>query len=165
MGFTRKFKTSLSLTQPVSITLLNKATGKALALSKMESFSSEWLAGFCTGESNFFIAVSRDISRLLFSIGQDSRDIALLESIVEFFCCGKVYTYKNREVCEFVVTKIDDIVNIIIPFFDKKSISGSKHLDYIKFKEAAYIIKNKKHLNIEGMNRIKELKNTMNKNC
>jgi hypothetical protein len=87
----------------------------------------------------------------------------LLESVVEFFGCGKVYRIKNREVCEFVVTKIDDIINIIIPFFDKHIILGSKHSNYLKFREAANIIKNKQHLNEEGINRIKELKNSMNK--
>lgn len=48
------------------------------------------------------------------------------------------------------------------PFFDKYAILGSKHLNYIKFREAANIIKNK-HLTEEGLNRIKELKNSMNK--
>lgn len=57
----------------------------------------------------------------------------------------------------------DDIINIIIPFFDKYLILGSKHMNYLKFKEAANIIKNKQHLNEGGINRIKELKNSMNK--
>lgn len=82
---------------------------------------------------------------------------------MNFFCCGKVYRIKNREVCEFVVTRIDDIINIIIPFFDKHFILGSKHMNYIKFKEAATLIKNKQHLNEEGIYKIKELKNSMNK--
>lgn len=33
--------------------------------------------------------------------------------------------YKNRSVCEFIVTNIDHIVNHIIPFFEKYNI---KHL-------------------------------------
>lgn len=174
-GLPENLKISFPLTQPISSrgdlrpwgsggrTLFNKADGKLT-----ESISPEWLAGFCTGESNFFIAISNPkgggtSTWLRFSIGQDSRDIALLESVVNFFCCGKVYRIKNREVCEFVVTRIDDIINIIIPFFDKHFILGSKHMNYIKFKEAATLIKNKQHLNEEGIYRIKELKNSMNK--
>ena len=84
----------------------------------------------------------------------------LLKSLVEFFNCGYVAKYKNRKVCEFIVTKINDIITYIIPFFDKCKIEGSKYKDYVKFKEAAILIKNKEHLTEEGLNKIIELKNS-----
>ena len=42
----------------------------------------------------------------------------------------------------------------------KHTILGSKHLIYLDFKSAAYIIKNKEHLNIDGvgLNEIIQLK-------
>jgi hypothetical protein len=49
----------------------------------------------------------------------------------------------KRPICEFVVAKIDLILKHIIPFFDEYPILGSKHLIYLDFKSAAYIIKNK----------------------
>lgn len=52
---------------------------------------------------------------------------------------------------EFIITKIDHIVEHIVPFFDKHPILGSKHLNYLDFKSAAYIIKNKEHLNEDGL--------------
>jgi hypothetical protein len=52
-------------------------------------------------------------------------------------------SYKKRSLCEFIITKIDHIVEHIIPFFYKHPILGSKHLNYLYFKSAAYIIKNK----------------------
>ncbi len=55
--------------------------------------------------------------------------------------------YKKRSLCEFVVTRIDLLVKYIISFFDKHSILGSKHLNFLDFKTATYIIKDKKHLN------------------
>lgn len=67
--------------------------------------------------------------------------------------------YKNRSVCEFIVTKIDHIVNNIIPFFDKHSTRGSKYPDFLNFKNAALIIKNKEHLKEEGLKEILQLKN------
>jgi len=89
------------------------------------------------------------------------RDLSLLESFVDFFKCGYVAKYKNRLVCEFIVTKIDHIVKHIIPFFDKYSIKGSKYEDFLDFKSAALIIKNKEHLNQDGvgLNNILLLKN------
>ena len=115
------------------------------------------MAGFATGESNFFITVQNSKTKsgiaisLRFSIAQDIRDLSLLESFVDFFGCGYVVKYKTRSVCEFIVTKIDNIVNDIIPFFDKHNIRGSKYSNYLDFKSAALIIKNKEHLKEDGI--------------
>jgi len=122
----------------------------------------EWLAGFSSGESNFYIAISRNKVWLRFSVAQDSRDLLLLNSLVRFFNCGYVSQYKNREVCEFVATKINDIIIHIIPFFDEYKIKGTKYNDYLKFKEAAVLIKNKEHLTEKGLNKIIDLKKSMN---
>lgn len=126
----------------------------------------DWLAGFATGESNFFIAVQKAKTNsgistsLRFSIAQHSRDLLLLQSFINFFGGGFVVNSTKRPICEFVVAKFDIIFNYIIPFFDKHPILGSKHLIYLDFKSAAYIIKNKEHLNIDrvGLNQILELK-------
>lgn len=74
----------------------------------------------------------------------------LLKSLVEFFNCGYIAQYKNRKVCEFIVTKINDIILYIIPFFDKYKIEGSKYKDYVNFKEGAILINNKEHLSACG---------------
>lgn len=132
--------------------------------TNIENISPFWLAGFCSGESNFFITLSKKYVSLRFSIGQDSRDLLLLDSILKSFNCGYVYKYKNREVCELVVTKSEDLTNIIIPFFEKYVIKGSKYSDFNKFKKAALMIKDKKHLNDKGFDKIIEIKNFMNKN-
>ena len=53
--------------------------------------AKEWVAGFSTGESNFFIAVQKSKTKsgiatsLRFSIAQDLKDLSLLESFVDFF--------------------------------------------------------------------------------
>ena len=126
----------------------------------------EWIAGFSSGESNFFIVISGNKVWLRFSIAQDSIDLWLLKNFIEIFNCGYVSrrSHKNRKVCEFVVTKINDIIMYIIPFFEKYPIKGTKYNDYIKFKEAAIIIKNKEHLTEKGLNKVIDLKKSMNKN-
>ena len=129
----------------------------------LNDICSEWLAGFSSGESNFYIAISGNKVWLRFSVAQDSRDLLLLKSIVRFFNCGYVSQYKNREVCEFVVTKINDIIVHIIPFFDEYQIKGTKYNNYLKFKQATVIIKNKEHLTEKGFNKIIDLKKSMNK--
>jgi hypothetical protein len=80
------------------------------------------MAGFCTGESNFFITVQKSQTKsgltisLRFSIYQHSID--LLESFIDFFNCGYVVNYKNRLICEFIMTKINHLIEHIIPFFE-----------------------------------------------
>lgn len=130
----------------------------------LSNLSSDWVAGFSAGESNFFITISGTKVWLRFSIAQYSRDILLLKNLVKFFNCGYVAQYKNRKVCEFIITKIDEIIINIIPFFYKYKIEGSKYKDYVNFKEAAILNKNKEHLTKNGLNKIIELKNSMNKN-
>ena len=52
-------------------------------------------------------------------------------------------SYKNRPLCEYIITKIDLITEKIIPFFNKHHIIVSKHLDFSDLKNASYIIKNR----------------------
>lgn len=132
-------------------------------LNSMKYLSPEWIAGFCTGESCFSIFIIGKYVSVRFSVSQDLRDVFLLENIGIYLSCGIVNKYKNREVCELVVSKLDDIVTRIIPFFEKYSIRGSKYLNYLYFKQAAFIIKNKEHLTKEGLDKIIQLKTKLNK--
>lgn len=119
------------------------------------SLHPDWVAGFSTGESNFFIVTQKSKSGLYvslrFSVSQHSRDLLLLESFANFFGGGSVTNYKNRPLCEFVIAKFDVIFDYVIPFFEKHPILGSKRLNFLDFKTAAYIIKNKEHLNENGI--------------
>jgi NADH:ubiquinone oxidoreductase subunit K len=129
-GLTDSLKVAFPLTIPVA---------RLPVKDKLEMLSADWLTGFCTGESNFFIVISGGYAWLRFSVAQDVRDILLLalaptyvlhmqysrsrlgskaENIVRHFNCGYVNKYNNRKVCEFVVEfllKINDIILNIIP--------------------------------------------------
>ena len=126
------------------------------------------MEGFCTGESNFFITVQKSKTKsglttsLRFSISQHSKDLLLLESFVDFFNCGYVANYKNRLICEFIVTKIDHIIEHIIPFFEEHPILGSKYLNYLDFKTIVNIILNKEHKTTSGKEKIQLIKSGMN---
>ena len=146
---------------------MNKLEGRNENNTLHENLHPEWVAGFTTGESNFFIAVQRSKTKsgisasLRFTIAQHSKDVLLLENFINLFGGGRVVSYKNRALSEFIVAKSHLIVYHIIPFFDKYPILGSKHLNYLDFNSASYIINNKEHLNENGvgLGKILQLKN------
>ena len=53
---------------------------------------------------------------------------------------------KNKTWIEYRVTKIADITQKVIPFFNKYSIVGVKALDFADFCKVAEMMKNKAHL-------------------
>lgn len=129
-----------------------------------------WLAGFTDGEGSFRISVQKTktynqstIVALLYSIGQHSRDAELLKGLIEYLGCGQHYPRSDCEFGEYHVKKRDDIIDKIIPFFDKYPLQGVKSLDYADFKRGVAIIKAKGHLTKDGLDQIKKIKAGMNK--
>ena len=61
-----------------------------------------------------------------------------------------------------MIVKFTNIVEKIIPFFDKYPIQGEKLNDYLDWCKIARLIKNKSHLTNEGLISIKNIKKGMN---
>ena len=129
-----------------------------------------WLAGFINGDGNFLIDCYNSKTnklgiavRLKVRITQHVRDILLMESITRFLGCGKVSTWStNPSAVYFVEARFDNIVDKIIPLLKKYPIYGVKALDFSDFCKASKIILNKEHLTLQGLDKIKNLKNGMN---
>ena len=98
--------------------------------------------------------------RLEFHVSQDSRDEKLFRSFIKYLTCGNIH--KSRDTLEYRVTKFDDIVNKVIPFFQKYKIRGVKALDFSNWCLVADMMKQKKHLTAEGLEKIKQIKAGMN---
>jgi len=124
-----------------------------------------WIAGFASGEGCFYISITKESGynkvRLRFQISQHSRDLNLLRRIENYLGCGKCFS--KKEVSLYMVGSFKDIDSKIIPFFKKHSILGVKSLDFEAFCEAAEIVKSKRHLTTEGLAKLTQIKNTMNK--
>jgi hypothetical protein len=122
-----------------------------------------WLAGFTTGEGCFLIRTTKNTNSitLRFKLTQHIRDAELLQYIEQYLNCGAYYP--SGDIGDFVVSNFLDIKEKIIPFFDKYSILGTKHLDYLDFKQAASLVDKKEHLTVEGSAKILSLKAGMNR--
>jgi len=50
----------------------------------------------------------------------------------------------------------------VLPFFTKYPVLGVKQTDFEDFKRVAELVKNKEHLNVEGLNKIVKITEGMN---
>ena len=126
-----------------------------------------WLAGFTSGEGCFIVNLTNSSSntigfqvKLLFRLSQHNWDKQLMTSLIEYFGCGNIY--KSGVAFDFTVTKIKDLANIIIPFFDKYPLCGVKYQDYLDFVKVLKLMENKSHLTEEGLDQIRKIKAGMN---
>jgi len=126
------------------------------------------ITGYVEAEGNFSIAIYKYNTRvsryLTFNIHIHSEDIIFLTLLKDYFNCGTISSINNKGHITYTVKRIDDIFNIIIPFFTKYPLRGTKHLDFILFVEAANIFKEGNHLTDKGTARLLELKNLINTN-
>jgi hypothetical protein len=70
---------------------------------------------------------------------------------------------RKAVVC-ITINKISDIINIVIPFFEKYPLKGIKQFDYLDFCKIANLMKKGSHLTQEGVNLIRKIKSGMNRN-
>jgi hypothetical protein len=133
-----------------------------------ETFDPNWIAGFTEGEANFFINVYNSPAsrlgkevRLKFIITQHERDRELMNSLIKYFNCGKLYS--TGSCLNFTVSNFDDINNKIIPFFVKFPLIGAKNSNYKDFCKVANLMVQKAHLSQVGLDKIIEIKSGMNR--
>lgn len=130
------------------------------------SINPYWISGFTAGDGCFSVSLLKSKARLgetswiRFILTQHNRDYNLMNSLLQYFGCGTLN--KDSKATYLVVQKISDIIEIIIPFFDKYPIIGVKAKDYEDFKEVAQLMKSKAHLTKDGLETIRKIKQKMN---
>lgn len=122
-----------------------------------------------TGEGCFGVVVRKSSTKtgfrvqLKFKLTQHTRDAELLKSLVGLLGCGKYYPRNGYNLGDFCVISNDDLINKIIPFFDKYPIVGAKRQDYLNFKRITELMITKAHLTNEGLDQIRQIKAGMNR--
>ena len=126
-----------------------------------------YIAGFTDGEGSFNVVFRprKDYLHpwkisLCFNISQ--KDKPMLSFIKRHLGCG---TLRGRPdgVWYYEVNNLDVLVEKVIPFFNKFSfLSSKKKRDFAKFKKIAFLLKNKVHLNPEGIKQILSIRRDMN---
>ena len=133
-----------------------------------------YITGLVDGEGCFCITISKHKTkklgfdpRLMFEIEMVIDDEKLLRKLKDHFKCGHVYIlnyerYGWRPHVKYAVKKQKDIIDKIIPFFEKYPLQGKKHKDFEYFCKAAKIFENKEHLTLKGLKNLRIIQSKMN---
>lgn len=135
-----------------------------------EKIDPNWLAGFTDGEGCFSVVIFKSETKtgsaiqLSFILTQHTRDVNLINSLIQYFNCGQVNESPERSYVNFKVTNLSDIEGKIIPFFREYPLHGTKRLDFEDFCKIIELVKNKEHLTSKGLEEIRKIQSSMNRN-
>jgi len=125
-----------------------------------------YISGFSEGESCFSVNISSKTNQIIatYIIELHNRDILLLHKIQKFFKnAGFINSSLARNSARFYISRKSDLINIVLPHFDVYQLQGNKLKNYLIFKEIVLLVNSKAHLTPEGFNKIKLLKEGLNK--
>lgn len=97
--------------------------------------SPEYITGFVDGDGCFSIIEapsSKNQERFAFVISQNKRSEEVLHKFKEYFGCGYVHK-TSADMMEFRVGNQKDLVEKILPFFEKYPLQSSKKANLAKF--------------------------------
>jgi hypothetical protein len=139
-----------------------------------------WISGFVDGEGCFSIHFIRQAERLgrkgyrtgyqvghEFAVTQGAKSVESLRLLKRHFAVGEVYRNRRHDnhkddLYRFSVARRNDLIKVIIPFFEKYPLRTSKQFDFIKFAECVRLMQFDVHLTHKGMIKIAEIAETMN---
>ncbi len=127
----------------------------------MKKIDPYFVTGFTEGEGSFYVGIfvrkKMNIGWEIipsYSISQNKRDEKLLQSIASFFNCGFIRYSKKDNMLKYEVRSLDDIIKNIIPHFQKYLLRSEKKKDFKLFMKIVFLMKDKKHLSVEGFQEI-----------
>jgi hypothetical protein len=133
--------------------------------TKKYELNPNWVTGFTDAEGCFTINVSKIKNfdkwqiRMCFQIDLHNKDLDLILQIKDFFNVGCIYAYKNY--VRYRVQSRKEIINVIIPHFDKYLLLTEKQNDYNIFKNII-LIQNSSIFNSTDVLEVLQLKEGLN---
>jgi hypothetical protein len=140
-----------------------------------------WVIGFVDGEGCFSIGFIRQPDRMgrrgyktgyqvahEFAVAQGASSVYALHELREFFGVGQVlentrYDNHREHLYRYVVRRRSDLLETIIPFFQRHTMRTAKQQNFEKFARCVELIAAGHHLEVEGLIEIAEIAQTMNR--
>lgn len=133
------------------------------------NLNPQWITGFTDAEGSFIVSIAKDKTKKLgfvvictFMIGLNITDKIILEHIKNYFGVGEIYNHTTENMCRYKVSNFNDLYYVIIPHFIKYPLLTQKYVDFKLFCRVLEIIKTKEHLTNEGLNKIVNIRASMN---
>lgn len=137
---------------------------------------ADYVVGITDGEGCFYVNLGKSSAyktgwrvQMHFHLKLQEKDQELLWKVCNTLNCGNVYFQKeqrkNHTHCyRYSVSAWRDIESILIPFFKKHQLqTASKRENFAIFCQIADLVSQEMHLTREGIEKIRTLKNSMNK--
>lgn len=161
-------------------------SSRALTTSSVDTSTKALLnpysiTGFCYAESTFTISLTKDSrerkttrrrgqdkDREIFSVhpsfalSLNIKDKDLIDSLQSYFGVGRIKQDISHSAVVFYVNSVEELLAVIIPFFDKYPLITQKRSDFLLFKKAVNLIQEGAHLTSEGLTKIVSIKASMN---
>ena len=140
-----------------------------------------WVVGFVDGEGCFSIGFIRQPSREgrcgyktgfqvahEFAVTQGEQRLSCLADLQAVFGVGKLvpnrrYDDHREHLYRYVVRKRSDLLETIIPFFQRYPMHSTRQANFEKFVLCLELIESGRHLTREGLVEIAEITQTMNR--
>jgi len=144
-----------------------------------------WITGFVDGEGCFSIGFikqsdKKEKQRLRrgyktgyqvtheFVVTQGEKSKKSLEILKEYFGTGNIFVNKRYDnhkenLYRYAVRNRKDLLEIIIPFFQKYQLQTAKNEDFKLFAKCLKLISDNKHLTYSGLIKIVEISSKMNR--
>lgn len=125
-------------------------------MSNSQDYLGGWITGFVDGEGCFFISFTKRGGRYKckdgtvkqcyqreqrFGIGLRDDDAKTLKIIKKFWNCGRLYYFnKGRtRAVYYYVNKLEDLITIVIPHFERYPLKSKKKKDFEIWKRAVML--------------------------
>lgn len=143
-------------------------TLQSLSHAGLSQWSDEqlgaYLSGYVDGEGSFHVSLYRRARlrvgwevRPSFSVCQKRAKSEVLTLMRGYFGCGSIRNCITDDVDHFEVRKIDDLLSSIIPHFEHFPLLSSRQFNLRPFKAICLLVKEGKHLEVEGLREILSL--------
>lgn len=139
---------------------------------KPTELPDEWIAGFTESDGSFNISTSIDNNRKIktrvlpeFSIVQNEKDLHILKLINKRFNVGRISRRSDaKDMLRYKVNNLNEIVDVIVPFFKKHLYNYGKGLDFILWSNILDMMLKKYHLSNDGIKLILKIIELIRKN-
>lgn len=126
-------------------------------------------SGLIDGEGSFTIVIDKNKARKLgwraqlkFQIALHKKDLNLLCLLQQYLGgIGSIHSTSNRDVVNYSIDSINDL-NKLIVHLEKYPLLSQKAADFLLFKRAVELFNEKAHLTVEGLEKIVNIKASMN---